>query len=54
MMLTRTGVPDQTPRCVASGLAMHCSTTVNPEIFARILFSRIGLKDTFVKLRIRD
>ena len=29
-------------------------STVNPEIFARILFSRKALKDTFVALRIRD
>ena len=28
--------------------------TVNPEIFARILFSRIALKDIFAKLKIRD
>ena len=28
--------------------------TVNPEIFARILFSRIALKDIFVTLKIRD
>ena len=28
--------------------------TVNLEIFARILFSRITLKDTFVTLKIRD
>ena len=26
-------------------------TTVNPEIFARILFSRIALKDIFVALK---
>ena len=29
-------------------------TTVNLEFFARILFSRIALKDIFVKLNIRD
>ena len=28
--------------------------TVNSEIFARILFSRIVLKDIFAKLKIRD
>ena len=28
--------------------------TVNSEIFARILFSRIGLKDIFVTLKVRD
>ena len=28
--------------------------TVNPEIFARILFSRIALKDIFVALKICD
>ena len=28
--------------------------TVNSEIFARILFSRIALKDIFVTLKIRD
>ena len=30
------------------------SDTVNPEIFARILMSRIALKDIFVTLKIRD
>ena len=28
--------------------------TVNPEVFARILFSRIALKDIFAMLKIRD
>ena len=28
--------------------------TVNSEIFARVLFSRIALKDIFAKLQIRD
>ena len=28
--------------------------TLNPEIFARILFSRIALKDIFATLKIRD
>ena len=31
----------------------QCHYTVNPEIFVRILFSRIVLKDTFVTLKIR-
>ena len=29
-------------------------TTVNPEIFARILFSRIALKDIFVTVKIHN
>ena len=29
-------------------------STVNPEIFARILFSRYALKDIFATLKIRD
>ena len=31
-----------------------CIATVNPEIFARILFSRIALKDIFKTPKIRD
>ena len=31
-----------------------CADTVNSEIFARILFSRIALKDIFATLEIRD
>ena len=29
-------------------------STVNPEVFARILFSQIALKDIFATLKIRD
>ena len=38
------------------GLTMRKTSvrTVNPAIFARILFSRIALKDIFVTLKIRD
>ena len=35
-------------------LASATSNTVNPEIFARILFSRIALKDIFAALKISD
>ena len=31
---------------------MSCACTVNPEIFVRILFLRIALKDIFVMLEI--
>ena len=31
-----------------------CNTTVNSDIFARILFSQIALKDIFATLEIRD
>ena len=30
------------------------SNTVNPEIFVRVLFSRIVLKDIFATFKIRD
>ena len=30
---------------------LSCTYTVNPEIFARILFSRIALKDIFAALK---
>ena len=33
---------------------VHFQCTVNPEIFARILFSRIALKEIFAALKIRD
>ena len=33
---------------------MHSSITVDSEIFARILFSRIALKDILVMCKIRD
>ena len=40
---------------VVTLLALSCGlTAVNPEIFARILFSRIALKDIFATLKIRD
>ena len=32
----------------------HCCSTVNSEIFARILFSRIALKHIFVMSKISD
>ena len=34
--------------------AANRRTTVNSEIFARILFSRIALKDIFATYKIRD
>ena len=33
------------------GYSLPCPGTVNPEIFARILFSRIALKGIFVMLK---
>ena len=37
--------------CSFNGKYRHLDDYCNPEIFARILFSRIGLKDIFVTLK---
>ena len=42
------------PAFTLSEVDMSSPDTVNSEIFARILFSRIALKDIFAKVKIRD
>ena len=39
---------------VPNSLTKHTLTTANSKIFARILFSRISLKDIFATFKIRD
>ena len=41
-------------RPVLALMALDNVNTVNPEIFARIIFSRIALKDIFAALKLRD
>ena len=39
---------------IACSIKLTSNNTVNPEIFARILFFGIGLKDIFVTLKNHD
>ena len=44
-----------TPRSLQfMGISVMFKSTVNPEIFARILFSQMALKDIFAVFKIRD
>ena len=40
--------------CAIESNLVYMRTTVNPEIFARILFLRIALKDILAMLKVRD
>ena len=46
-----TNEPDHNP---SGNGVFDAADTVNPKIFARILFSRMALKDIFATFKIRD